>query len=94
MRLLGETTVDFAEMPDDIPTLSQALVKEYLTAHGYASSLEAFKMELSSKPVSGSISSRRELAFHLGIKKQVEKNKENGIIKNSKIKDKSSHFLI
>lgn len=76
--------MDMNTQDTDIPTLSQALVKEYLTAHGYASSLEAFKKELSSKPVTGTISSRREVAFHLGIKKQVERNKENGIIKNSR----------
>jgi hypothetical protein len=61
-----------------IHDISEALVKEYLTVHGYSTSLEAFKKER--KATLTSISSRRDLAHHLGIKKAIELNKQKGFI--------------
>ena len=63
-------------MSVSIHDIAEALVKEYLTVHGYSESLEAFNKER--KSVSRSISSRRELANHLGIKRAVEINKSKG----------------
>lgn len=56
--------------------ISAALVKEYLLSNGFKNTLKCFEQEASL--VLGKISSRRELQYHLGMKKFVAMNQQKG----------------
>ncbi|KAJ3270894.1 hypothetical protein HDV01_007365 [Terramyces sp. JEL0728] len=61
-----------------VNTLCISLIREFLSAGGFTNTLEAFKSEAESLDpdyYNSTISSRKELAKHLGISKQIAKNK-------------------